>query len=161
MARSVILVAGLLLTFGVGGAADAQEGEQYQRSVAAPNTGVVSSQSQDRHEASERSENTGEIPASSESSASSAVSGSSSSSTAAGAVPFKYVGNSFSCIFHRPSCPFGQCISAHHLRFFARRFNAIDAGYRPCGYCLPKTWTTVHAVLLGKQSQRAPPAVTP
>jgi methylphosphotriester-DNA--protein-cysteine methyltransferase len=76
-------------------------------------------------------------------------------------VPFKYVGNSFSCIFHRPSCPFGQCISEHHLRFFARRFNAIDAGYRPCEYCLPKTWTAVHAVLIGQQSQRAKPEVVP
>jgi hypothetical protein len=78
-----------------------------------------------------------------------------------GSVPFKYVGNSFSCIFHRPSCPFAQCISANHLRFFARRFHATDRGYRPCGYCLPKSWTTVHVVLMSNQSQRAPPEAKP
>jgi len=68
------------------------------------------------------------------------------------AVPFKYVGNQFSCIFHRPSCPFAQCISAHHLRFFPRRCNATDQGFKPCRYCLPPFWTTVQAVLIGNPS---------
>jgi len=63
--------------------------------------------------------------------------------------PFKYVGNTFSSKFHRPSCPFAKCISHRHLVFFGRRFNAVDAGYKPCQYCLPPDWKTVHLVVLG------------
>jgi hypothetical protein len=71
---------------------------------------------------------------------------------------FKYVGNSFSSKFHRPSCPFAKCISAWHLELFAQRHDATDQGYKPCRYCLPQSWTSVHAVLLNGGNKRAAPA---
>lgn len=64
-------------------------------------------------------------------------------------LPFKYVGNNSSSKFHRPSCAFAKCISHNHLVYFQRRFNAIDAGYLPCRYCLPPDWKSVHLVVLG------------
>jgi hypothetical protein len=72
------------------------------------------------------------------------------------ALPFKYVGNKFSSKFHRPSCPFAKCISHCHLVYFARRYNATDAGYAPCQYCLPRDWKTVHLVVLGHANGNSP-----
>src|SRR5579871_6046370 len=43
--------------------------------------------------------------------------------------PFKYVGNTFSSKFHRPSCPFAKAINFHHLVFFEHRHDAIDRGF--------------------------------
>jgi hypothetical protein len=65
-----------------------------------------------------------------------------------GRPPFKYVGKSFSNKFHRPSCPFAQCMSSNHLVFFEHRHDATDRGFKPCKYCLPANWKTVHAVIL-------------
>lgn len=162
MARSVIFV-GLLLTFAAGAAAvpaafasdvapcsanEDKAGTAYIDPANNRQSGENGSMSQ----CEPGSETNGQSPCTAvKQSAEFAPAGTSAMTDA---LPFKYVGNSYSCIFHRPSCPFGQCISAHHVRFFAKRFNATAAGYRPCGYCLPKNWTTVHAVLLGNQSQR-------
>jgi hypothetical protein len=63
-------------------------------------------------------------------------------------LPIKYWGNTFSLKFHRPSCPFAQAMSAHHVIFFNFRKQAVEAGQAPCRYCLPPNWTTVKAVLL-------------
>lgn len=63
------------------------------------------------------------------------------------ALPYKYVGNLFSSKFHRPSCPFAKCMSAHNAVLFHFRKEAVDAGQKPCRYCLPKTWKTVKAAL--------------
>ena len=63
-------------------------------------------------------------------------------------LPFKYVGNSFSNKFHRPSCPFARIMSASHIIYFEHRHDAIEKGYLPCHYCLPADWKTVNAVIL-------------
>jgi hypothetical protein len=63
-------------------------------------------------------------------------------------LPVKYWGNSFSLKFHRPSCPFAQAMSTHHVMFFNFRKQAVDSGQTPCGYCLPPFWTTVKASIL-------------
>jgi hypothetical protein len=63
-------------------------------------------------------------------------------------LPFKYVGNSFSSKFHRPSCMFAKCISSYHAVFFAQRHNAIEGGYTPCRWCLPPNWKTVHLIIV-------------
>jgi len=63
-------------------------------------------------------------------------------------LPFKYIGNSFSGKFHRPSCPFAKCISSRHLVLFARRKDATDQMFVTCRYCLPPSWTQVHATIL-------------
>lgn len=62
-------------------------------------------------------------------------------------LPVKYWGNSFSLKFHRPSCPFAKAMSAHHVMFFNFRKDAVDSGQVPCRYCLPPSWTSVHAAL--------------
>jgi Metal binding domain of Ada len=69
--------------------------------------------------------------------------------------PFKYVGNTFSSKFHRPSCPFAKCMSSYHLVFFEHRHDATDRGFTPCKYCLPPDWKTVHAVILPAQKTSA------
>jgi len=68
-------------------------------------------------------------------------------------LPFKYIGNSFSSKFHRPSCPFARCISSRHLVLFARRKDATDQKFVPCRYCLPPSWTQVHAIILSSTSR--------
>lgn len=62
-------------------------------------------------------------------------------------LPVKYIGNSESRKFHRPSCPYA-CIMAHskRVRFFYRR-QAIACGHIPCRYCLPPVWKVVRARL--------------
>jgi hypothetical protein len=66
-------------------------------------------------------------------------------------LPYKYYGNSFSHKFHKPSCPFGMCISKRHLVLFHFRKEAIEAHYAPCRYCLPPVWWTVHGVILPRK----------
>ena len=66
-------------------------------------------------------------------------------------IPYKYYGNIFSHKFHRPSCPFGMCISKRHLVLFHFRKDAIEAHFAPCKYCLPAVWWTVHGVILTKK----------
>ena len=68
-------------------------------------------------------------------------------------LPYKYYGNNFSHKFHRPSCPFGSCISHRHLVLFHFRKEAIAANFTPCCYCLPPFWLTVHSVILPKQDK--------
>ena len=68
------------------------------------------------------------------------------------ATPAQYWGNSFSLKFHRPSCPFAQAMNPIHVQFFQSRHAAIEQGERPCRYCLPPYWTSVHCVLLTKPS---------
>lgn len=62
----------------------------------------------------------------------------------------KYVGNTGSHIFHRPSCPFAQAMDPGHRVSFRFRHDAIDRDFVPCRYCLPPVWLSVHAVLLIK-----------
>lgn len=64
------------------------------------------------------------------------------------ALPVKYVGNSESHKFHRPSCPYAR-IMAHskRMQFYFRR-QAVACGHVPCRYCLPQRWTFVRARLL-------------
>ena len=76
---------------------------------------------------------------------------------------FKYVGNKFSSKFHRPSCPFAKAMSQYHLVFFKARHDAVDQGFKPCKYCLPKQWKTVHLLILPSQksADRASQSVEP
>jgi len=62
-------------------------------------------------------------------------------------LPVKYIGNSESRKFHRPSCPYA-CIMAHskRVRFYYRR-QAVACGHIPCRYCLPPVWKVVRARL--------------
>ena len=70
-------------------------------------------------------------------------------------LPYKYWGNSFSLKFHRPSCPFAQAMNPRHLELFHFRREAIEKGEKPCRYCLPPYWTSVHCVLLSEPSKKA------
>jgi len=63
-------------------------------------------------------------------------------------LPVKYWGNSFSCKFHRPSCPFAQAMSLRHVIFFNFRWQAVERGQSPCRYCLPPFWTCVRSKIL-------------
>jgi hypothetical protein len=76
---------------------------------------------------------------------------------------FKYVGNKFSSKFHRPSCPFAKAMSQYHLVFFRERHDAVDQGFKPCKYCLPAQWKTVHLLILPSQksADRAAASVEP
>jgi hypothetical protein len=62
---------------------------------------------------------------------------------------YKYTGNSFSLKFHRPSCKFARAMWRGHVVRFQYRKQAIDAGQKPCRYCLPPDWKTVGAKVLG------------
>ena len=77
-------------------------------------------------------------------------------------LPYKYVGNSFSLKFHRPSCPFAKAMSLRHVQLHHFRKQAIQAGQKPCKYCLPHDWKEVHASLAPANSQRRcpPPRLT-
>lgn len=65
----------------------------------------------------------------------------------------KYIGNSFSLKFHRPACPFAKVMRKSRRVYFAYRNAAIDAGQRPCRYCLPPWWLKVEAKLLNPSLQ--------
>lgn len=66
---------------------------------------------------------------------------------------YKYTGNLFSKKFHRPSCPFARAMWRQNVIRFQHRKQAVDAGQKPCRYCLPPTWKSVGARIL-----KAPPA---
>lgn len=68
---------------------------------------------------------------------------------------YKYVGNSFSGKFHRPSCPFARAMNPNHVVHFRFRKDAIEHGQQPCRYCLPPDWTNVRAVLIPKPEKGA------
>ncbi len=76
-------------------------------------------------------------------------------------LPYKYYANSFSHKFHRPSCPFGMCISKRHLVLFHFRKDAIEAHYAPCKYCLPPVWWSVHGVILPNKDNISTDKVIP
>jgi hypothetical protein len=61
---------------------------------------------------------------------------------------YKYIGNSSSFKFHRPSCPFARAMWRGHIIKFHYRKQAIDAGQKPCRYCLPPFWKSVGAKIL-------------
>ncbi|MDZ4832217.1 MAG: hypothetical protein SGJ27_00295 [Candidatus Melainabacteria bacterium] len=71
---------------------------------------------------------------------------------------YKYVGNLFSLKFHRPSCKFARVMWRQHVIRFQYRKQAIDAGQKPCRYCLPPNWKSVEAKILGTESMLATPA---
>jgi micrococcal nuclease len=48
-----------------------------------------------------------------------------------------YQGNHRSWIFHRPSCPMGKRIPRRNLERSHTRWEALEAGYRPCRRCKP------------------------
>lgn len=73
----------------------------------------------------------------------------------------KYIGNSFSLKFHRPACPFAKVMRRSRRVSFAYRNAAIDAGQRPCKYCLPPWWLTVEAKLLNPSLQTGSGRQTP
>jgi methylphosphotriester-DNA--protein-cysteine methyltransferase len=60
---------------------------------------------------------------------------------------YKYVGNSFSLKFHRPSCPFAKKMWHRRMQLFHLRKDAIEAGYQPCKYCLPPYWLSVRGTI--------------
>lgn len=65
-----------------------------------------------------------------------------------GEVLYKYEGNIVSGKFHRPDCPYAQIMNRHKKVFIARRNQAIEQGFRPCRFCLPRVEKTVRARLL-------------
>jgi hypothetical protein len=67
-------------------------------------------------------------------------------------LPYKYVGNSFSLKFHRPSCPFAKAMHYSRLTLFHFRKEAITAGMKPCRYCLPPSWGTLKGTILPQES---------
>lgn len=64
--------------------------------------------------------------------------------------PFKYIGNRYSSKFHRPGCIFAKIMSPRKAVLLHYRRQAIEAGLKPCRWCLPATWTCVKAKLLPK-----------
>lgn len=66
---------------------------------------------------------------------------------------YKYIGNSFSFKFHRPSCPFAKAMWRGHVLRFQYRKQAIDAGQKPCRYCLPPYWKSVGAKILKQEPE--------
>ncbi len=64
------------------------------------------------------------------------------------ATEYMYIGNNFSCKFHRPKCPFAQAMRTTRRVYCRFRSDAVSLGYKPCRYCLPQRWTTVRAELL-------------
>jgi hypothetical protein len=63
-------------------------------------------------------------------------------------LPYKYVGNRWSKKFHRPSCLFAKRIWPKRLRLFHFRKDAVAAEFKPCNWCLPRTWTTLHGAII-------------
>ncbi len=61
---------------------------------------------------------------------------------------YKYLGNSFSMKFHRPSCPFARMMWRCNVVRFPFRKDAVERGYKPCKYCLPQSWKSVGAKIL-------------
>ncbi|MBX9667062.1 MAG: hypothetical protein K2X93_05550 [Candidatus Obscuribacterales bacterium] len=61
---------------------------------------------------------------------------------------YKYMGNSFSMKFHRPSCPFARVMWRCNVVRFPFRKDAVERGYKPCKYCLPQSWKSVGAKIL-------------
>lgn len=57
--------------------------------------------------------------------------------------PVKYVGNRYSQKFHCPTCPFAEVMWVRRRREFHFRYEAIEAGYKACCWCLPKRWKHV------------------
>lgn len=70
----------------------------------------------------------------------------------------KYIGNSESHKFHRPSCPFARIMALNKQVGFNYRSQAVACGHVPCQYCLPPVWTVVRGRLLAPD-KRAEPAV--
>jgi len=68
-------------------------------------------------------------------------------------LPYKYVGNSFSLKFHRPSCPFAKAMHYSRISLFHFRREAITAGMKPCRYCLPPAWGTLKGTILPQQGE--------
>jgi hypothetical protein len=76
----------------------------------------------------------------------------------------KYIGNKDTRKFHTVYCWYGEIMWHRRRRIFAHRADAIDAGYLPCRYCLPKYWTSVRAQLLAPaecESAHSPPVDSP
>ncbi len=96
----------------------------------------------------------GDVPATGRRSVDSSGATSESDSSTTTDLPYKYVGNTFSLKFHRPSCVFARAMSAGRVELFHFRRQAVEAGMQPCRYCLPPDWKTVRAVVVGKP---APP----
>jgi hypothetical protein len=67
------------------------------------------------------------------------------------ALPYKYVGSSFSHKFHRPSCIFAHRIWPEHLQLFHFRHQAVEDSYAPCRVCLPPVWTKVTGRILERK----------
>jgi hypothetical protein len=61
---------------------------------------------------------------------------------------YKYRGNLQSNKFHRPGCNFGDMMAKGKRIYFHYRRDAIDAGMKPCNWCLPRWWKTVHCRIL-------------
>lgn len=66
--------------------------------------------------------------------------------------PVKYIGNLESLKFHRPLCPYALVMAKFRACRFHSRQAAVDAGMRPCRYCLPRVWKRVKAKLLPVQT---------
>ncbi len=67
-------------------------------------------------------------------------------------LPLKYIGNSFSLKFHRPSCPFAKAMWSERVVLFHFRKEAISGGFKPCRYCLPPVWKSVSCKLLPRSA---------
>ena len=64
------------------------------------------------------------------------------------ALPIKYVGNTYSKKFHRPSCLFAEAMYKRRRLDFHFRFEAVERGFNPCRWCLPKRWKHLEGRLL-------------
>lgn len=65
---------------------------------------------------------------------------------------YKYTGNLFSLKFHRPSCKFARAMWREHVIRFQYRKQAVDAGQKPCRYCLPPDWKSVDSKIVSPHS---------
>jgi hypothetical protein len=78
-------------------------------------------------------------------------------------LPYKYVGNNFTHVFHKPSCDFAKRIWTTRLELFHFRQDAVDAHYKPCNWCLPQRWWRCSGKLISshKDSSVETPASPP
>lgn len=59
-----------------------------------------------------------------------------------------YVGNSSSMKFHQRNCEFARVMAASRQVPFQNRQQAIEAGMKPCNWCMPTWWTQVQGRLI-------------
>ncbi|MBX9571310.1 MAG: hypothetical protein K2X77_20610 [Candidatus Obscuribacterales bacterium] len=61
---------------------------------------------------------------------------------------YRYIGNLISNKFHRPGCTFGESMAKKKRIHFQYRRDAIESGMKPCNWCLPRWWKSVHCRII-------------